>query len=115
MNPRRPQQSLHGLNGLPCSLYTKGLKIPARQSISSGLPAPQNVAKSSIALDGLPQRLPLPMATGFVLLIHTFYIIPQVETLKFYLLEEQFFLSGSHERTTKSLKRGILEECLVSF
>ena len=50
----------------------------ARQAISSGPPAPQNVAKSSIALNGPPQRLPLPLATGFVLLIHIFHIIPQV-------------------------------------
>src|SRR4029434_10911667 len=37
------------------------------------------------------------------------------ETLKFYLLEELFFLSRNHETATKSLKRGILEECLLSF
>ena len=37
------------------------------------------------------------------------------ETLKFYLCEEQFFLSGSQEMATKSLKIGILEECLLSF
>src|SRR4029434_1503819 len=36
-------------------------------------------------------------------------------TLKFYLLEEQFFLSINHKTATKSLKRGILEECLLSF
>src|SRR4029434_11121671 len=29
------------------------------------------------------------------------------ETLKFYLLEELFFLSGNHKTATKSLKRGI--------
>src|SRR4029434_4278141 len=45
---------------------------------SSGSPAPQNVAKSSIDLNGPPQRLPLLLATGFVLLIHIFHIIPQV-------------------------------------
>ena len=38
-----------------------------------------------------------------------------LETWKFYLPEEQFFLNGNHETATKSLKRGILEECLLSF
>ena len=44
----------------------------------SGPPAPRNFAKGSIDLNGPPQRLPLPLATGFVLLLHIFHIIPQV-------------------------------------
>ena len=51
---------------------------PARQAIISGPPAPQNFAESSIDLNGPPQRLPLPLATGFVLLIHVFHIILRV-------------------------------------
>ena len=37
------------------------------------------------------------------------------ETLKFYLREELFFLSGNHETATKSLKIGILEECPLNY
>lgn len=59
-------------------LYSRGLNL-ARQAIVSGPPAPQNFAESSIDLNGPPQRLPLPLATGFVLLIHVFHIIPQVD------------------------------------
>ena len=62
---------------------------PARQAISSGPPAPQNVAKGSIDLNGPPQRLPLPLATGFVLLIHVFHIILRV-VQSFNVMETEF-------------------------